>query len=228
MEEKKQILMQCYHCGNKGLLNVIAQHKDTDTEFAYDEYGNKVGIVFQENMVWSMVSCPVCNMISVYKEYWNSCEHSKEDTVVYPTSNFNNLGVPKNISKAFEAALKVKQIDSAICLLSLRRTLEVVCKDKGAKGKDLESKIKDLIERGVFPSVFEDACWVIRQLGNNAAHADESIFYTNEVNEVISFVELILEYTYSAPLKMKELRKRIEKQKKIGITNKIISENLLK
>ena len=211
---KKQILTQCYHCGNKGLLNVLSQHTKEWIDYEYDEYGNDIGVSFREDMKWSLLECAVCGKVTLYEEYSNSVdEYCDMKEILYPLSRYDGIGVPTFIKSAFESALKVKQIDSAICLLSLRRTLEAICKDKNAEGNNLEKKIEHLISKGVLPVGLEDACWVIRQLGNDAAHADKSVFYVDEVNQVISFVELILEYLYSAPIKMSKLKERIDKGK---------------
>lgn len=40
--------------------------------------------------------------------------------------------------------------DTIICLMALRRTLEIICKDMGARGKTLEKKILDLTEKVSF------------------------------------------------------------------------------
>lgn len=50
----------------------------------------------------------------------------------YPNVSVQSNGVPDRIKDAFDVALKVKNIDSAICLLSFRRVLEAICKDIGA------------------------------------------------------------------------------------------------
>jgi len=211
---KRQLLLLCYHCGNKGLLNVVGEHEKTWDEYDYDEYGRKCGLILAEEMKWSLLECPVCGKVTLFEEYSNSeGEYYDTEEVLYPANRYDSTGVPEFIESSFNAALKVKQIDSAICLLSLRRTLEAICKDKKAEGNNLEKKIEYLINKGVLPSGLEDACWVIRQLGNDAAHADNAVFYTSEVNQVISFVELILEYLYSAPIKMNKLKERIDNMK---------------
>ena len=101
-----------------------------------------------------------------------------------------------NIKDAFESALKVKNIDLKICSLALRRVLECICKERDAKGKKLEQMIEDMIDRGILPKMFNDACWIIRQLGNSAAHDEKSKFTIREVDSTVSFMQDIINYLY--------------------------------
>lgn len=104
----------------------------------------------------------------------------------------------------------MKNIDSAICLLSLRRVLEAICKDKGAVGKDLDTMVKDLIAKKLLPDMLDDACWIIRQLGNSAAHADEKVFYKHQVEQTTEFVKAIIDYLYVLPSEIGNLKSRVQ------------------
>ena len=133
---------------------------------------------------------------------------------VYPRINIDKENTPSKIFQAYEAAVKTRGIDSAICLLSLRRALEMVCKDKNAQGDNLEKKIDDLIEKKVLPEMMRDACWIVRQCGNEAAHADDVEFSKHEADEAIEYVGSIITYLYSTPVKVADLRRRIEERQK--------------
>lgn len=65
-----------------------------------------------------------------------------ELAIEYPNFNVNYQGVLSVIKNAFTAAIRTKGIDRAICLLSLRRTLEIIYKDKNAEGNKLQRKFK--------------------------------------------------------------------------------------
>ena len=89
----------------------------------------------------------------------------------------------------------------------------MICKDKGAVGNTLEQKIKDLVGKNIFTSTIDDACWIIRQLGNEAAHADKIEIYQNDIEQVIEYVSLVIKYLYSMPYQVKHMREKIEKRK---------------
>lgn len=132
-------------------------------------------------------------------------ENDTKTSILYPQCTINYIGIPKTVKDAFESALKVKNIDHEICAISLRRVLEAICKDKGASGRDLNSMVQDMIARRFLPEMFNDACWIIRQLGNSAAHADNVHFSKHQVDDTIGFVQSIINYLYILPVNMKNM-----------------------
>ena len=102
----------------------------------------------------------------------------------------------------------------------MRRVLEAICKEKDANGKTLELMIADMIDRGILPQMFDDACWIVRQLGNSAAHGDNAKFTVHQVDQTIDFMQNILNYLYSLPVKMQKMRSAIEVEKQGNGENK--------
>jgi len=215
-DNKNMKLHTCYHCGNKGLMRIEhIQSLDVGGPI-YDSFGEMIDRQLEEHFNWLLLSCPVCGKVTLREEYEDEfCQgyHTFVETL-YPQSTLDYKGVPQNIKTAFESALKVKNIDSAICSLALRRVLEAICKDKGATGRTLELMVKDMIDRGILPEMFNDACWIIRQLGNSAAHGDIRNFSIHQVDQTILFMQDIINYLYTLPVKMQELRKSIEEENK--------------
>lgn len=213
MKEKNDFIIEtCYHCGNKGQQQILFSHEmNFGAEQELEEYFN-----------WFLLKCPVCGMLTLKENYSNECmvdnkgEFIIEEKVVYPKTKYDFKYTPKVIQTAFESAVKVSKIDSNICLLSLRRTLEMICKDKVAKGKTLEQKIKDLSSKNILPATLNDSSWLIRTIGNEAAHADTINYTEYEVAQIIGFVEQIITYLYELPeciAGMKESRqKRINQE----------------
>lgn len=214
MGNLKDQVHTCFHCGNTGLLKLIGKTGWKDEEIEEDDYGNIIDYVLYEHEDWCIFECPVCHKPVIISEYTCDIAHTpSEEKIEYPNIAVSPKGVPKDIYSAFESAVKTKGIDYSICLLSLRRVLEMVCKDKGAVGKDLEKKIDDLIAKKIFPPMIEDACWIIRQMGNDAAHADKISVYTYDVEQVIGYVATIIDYLYSLPYRVGKMKTKIEKRK---------------
>lgn len=213
-------LYTCFHCGNTGMMKMISKHEERFGGPILDQYGICVGNDFQESMTWELFSCCVCKMVTLVRKYDDECyinphteERFEDIDILYPECSFNGKGVPKEIKTAFESVLKIKQIDTNICLMSIRRTLEAICLDQGAKGKNLESMVKDLVKQNTLPINMDMACWIIRKLGNSAAHLDSISIYTHHLEKVIDFTKNIINYLYTMPLEMDELKKYIENQK---------------
>lgn len=214
MADIKNMVHTCFHCGNTGLLKLIGKTGWKDEEIEEDNYGNVIDYTLYEHEDWYVFECPVCLKPVIISEYTcDIAEAPSERKTEYPNIAVSPKGVPKDIYSAFESAVKTKGIDYSICLLSLRRVLEMVCKDKGAVGKDLEKKIDDLIAKKIFPPMIEDACWIIRQMGNDAAHADKISVYTYDVEQVIGYVATIIDYLYSLPYRVGKMKTKIEKRK---------------
>ena len=183
----KNKILTCYSCGNKGLMKYIGSFNNSDYAEDYDDFGNVIYHQLIEDTEWMLYECQICHNPVLVSEY--TCagmpDGYSEVKIEFPDLNVHNKGVPEKIRTAFLAAVRTRGIDKAICLLSLRRTLEMICKDKNAVGKDLQSKIADLVDKKILPEMMNDACWVLRQLGNDAAHADDIEFTESEVRECI-------------------------------------------
>ena len=212
----KDKILTCYSCGNKGVMKYIGGFNNSDYAEEYDEYGEVIYHQLIEDTEWTLFECPICHNPVLFSEY--TCagmpDGYSDTKIEFPDLNIHNKGVPEKIRTSFLAAARTRGIDRAICLLSLRRTLEMICKDKNAEGKNLENKISDLVQKKILPEMMNDACWVLRQLGNDAAHADDIVFTESEVRECIEFVSIIINYLYSMPTRVEELRNRIEKRKR--------------
>ena len=214
MEEKEQQLLTCYHCGNTGLMHIEGVYKTKCGGEVRDADGNIVDYDPVETIEWRLLSCPVCGDVTLYKEGMNE-ECGCIDLIehCYPQiKEYGDAAVPEYIQRAFEAALEVKNIDAPLCLIALRRVLEAICKEKGADGNDLSKMIKDLVDKKILPEMLDDACWVIRQLGNCAAHADDIDFYKYEVERTTEFVGAIIDYLYILPSKISTFKLSVEKK----------------
>lgn len=212
---KKQLLCTCYHCGNTGLLDIVGEHKHVYGGPIFNEQGKNIDYELEETFKWAILSCPVCHKTILYQWYNNEtmCDHNRldfyEEEILYPENKLNLQGVPSRIKSALESAIKVKNIDTALCVMALRRVLEQVCKENNAKGKTLEVMIRDLINKNILPNGFDEACAIIRFLGNKAAHGSESVFYLHEVEELISLLKAIIDYLYIIPQRINKVKEKI-------------------
>lgn len=217
IEDTKEAIGTCYHCGNTGILKEKSSVMWKNEEVQEVPNGEIIHYELLEHINWVFLECPVCHNPTLLRKYaLDVCDEPEEITTAFPKVLFNKKGVPNPISTAFDSAVKTKGIDFAICLLSLRRVLEMICKDKNADGKNLENKIEDLVNKKVLPDMLIDACWIIRHLGNDVAHADDVKFHSYDVEQVIEYVATIIEYLYSLPYRMREMKTKIEAQKTLN------------
>ncbi|MGG3663611.1 DUF4145 domain-containing protein [Bacillus gobiensis] len=208
----ENIILTCPHCGNKTPMKILNKYeKVTMLPLEYDE-----GAHF--NDIFEVFECPVCKGFQLYYTHWNTEEayHEGDDIyedgrVLYPeTEMINVFALPRNIKSAYESAFKVKNIDNTVCVMALRRTLEMVCKDKGAIKGQLHQKLNQLQQQGILPPLMGDISKVIKEFGNMAAHGDQVNFDKYMVNSLFRFTNKILEYVYILPREMKRARQELE------------------
>lgn len=215
-------IITCYHCGNKTLMNIVASYNWIDEDH---EHG------IWEDCDFKMYMCPICNNMTLEREclfsedaYFVSCLNLNKDQqqreiekvtaidTLYPFQAINSSHIPKAVKDSFESAIKVRNIDGAICAIAIRRTIEMVCKDKGVKEGSLYEMLKSLSDNGILPPILEEMASVLRKIGNAAAHADEKDFDHDLVNSMIEFTKIILDYLYNIPEQLKQVQDSIGEQ----------------
>ncbi len=129
--------------------------------------------------------------------------------------DFDSANVPQSVRDSFEEAL---DCHAASCFVAaaimVRRTLEEICRDRGAKGDNLKQRIKDLETKIILPTELIEAMNELRLLGNDAAHVEAETFVSisnEELNVAIEFTKEVLKglYQYSSLLdKLRALKKK--------------------
>jgi len=186
----------------------------------YEDWDHECGI--GDIYEWDIFLCPVCHKITLEQKYYFSEDRDQYGYPIcyfshlYPHINMDTSKIPVNLKKAFESALSVRHIDGAICALSLRRTLEMMCKDQGETSGDLYDKLNNLSRRNIMPPVLTEMATILRRLGNTAAHADDAEFSPDIVNSMIDFTQTILDYVYVLPDKLESIQWRLSKEAQVS------------
>lgn len=214
------VVMMCRHCGNKTVMHQVADFKYQGSEdVAWDDYGNPIFSISWSDY-YALHFCPVCSNVTLRKTSFFSEDRDETgkiiptEEVLYPTLKWESRNMPKNVSAAFESAIKVRHIDGAICALSLRRTLEMMCRDRGATTGNLYSKLQQLSREGILPPIVENMASVLKNVGNAAAHADDAEFPLELVEAMINFTQTVLDYVYHLPQALEDIQKRLTKPEK--------------
>lgn len=131
-------------------------------------------------------------------DYFGSLVGDGPPMVILPTSDVPlSTAIPEAPRRSFEearACFRAGQYTASAVMV--RRTLEAVCKDKGATGKDLYSKLDDLKNKKVIEGRLSDWSHDLRALGNEAAH-DTSIFiHSEDAKDALELAEALLSYVY--------------------------------
>jgi hypothetical protein len=128
--------------------------------------------------------------------------------------DFDKTNIPMAIVSAMEEAIVCHANECYIAAaIMVRKTLEELCRERGAKGKDLKERIRDLGTKIVIPSELLSGLDDLRLLGNDAAHIESREYDQvgkEEVEIGIEFTKEVLKamYQYSALLnRLRGLRK---------------------
>jgi hypothetical protein len=135
--------------------------------------------------------------------------------------SFKTENIPDRILRSFQEALICYgnncQVSSAIMI---RKTLEEICLDKGAKGPNLYKRLEKLSGEIVLPLELREAMQELRLLGNDAAHIEAETYEQigpDEIEISIEFTKEILKgiYQYDSLLtKLRSLKKKKEETPK--------------
>lgn len=226
-------VLVCFHCGNKTAMKEIAKytHKDTDEIWNYSISINEPIDFVTFTKVWHLFLCPVCINVTLVEHEYNTEELApngkplSNEEIIYPFKAIQQNNIPEGVSRAFESALKTRQIDGTICAIAIRRTLEMMCKDRGGEGKTLYDKLKSLSEKGILPPILNEMASVLRIIGNSTAHADETNFSQDLVSSMIEFTQIILDYVYNLPKQIEQVQNSLSKLLTTSSNEVIITQN---
>lgn len=159
-------------------------------------------VAWQHGPVHEMLQCPACKAVTLRSYYWddNALGEPLDYHVLYPVPASNELGgLPDNIARAYEAARRVRTIDPNAYAVLVGRVVELICEDRGAKGKFLSHKLRDLATRGEIPKNLVPVAKTLADLRNVGAHSSLGELTAGEVPLLDDLVRSILEYVYAAP-----------------------------
>lgn len=86
---------------------------------------------------------------------------------------FRTDNVPDKLVSSMKEAIASHSVQSyRAAALMVRRTLEILCQEKGAAGKDLKERLSNLSQFAILPPKLLEAADHLRLLGNDAAHVE--------------------------------------------------------
>jgi hypothetical protein len=124
---------------------------------------------------------------------------------------------PKTVRRFWKQAhdsLRNENYDATATMA--RSALQAVMRQQGATGHGLKAEINDLAARGILPTTLKDWAHELRELGNESAHPsddgeeEEYEANPNDAQDIVKFLDFLLEYTYDVPKRIDAYRQRKE------------------
>lgn len=200
------LIILCGHCGNRTTHDKVSKTV-VDERIEYQEQ-----TFLNVESEYIITKCCTCNQVSIFSRWDTDHEDTKDLNLavrIYPPNKYLPSEVPDKINDAYKEAYKLLKISPQAYVVLVRRTLELICKDKGAEGKTLEKMINDLVRKEVIPTLFFDMSDLIRKIGNTGAHVDKVILDKFDLTLINDFLLAMIEFLYVAPLKIEKIRKRL-------------------
>ncbi len=194
-----RISTRCPHCGHNG---------------TFESVGNDI---LNYNKVFGLRRCPNGKCFGHLFFVYNN--QNDEIIITHPSDSipFDKENIPDKVLNAFQEAIISHANNCFIAsAIMIRKTLEEICSNRGANGKNLYSRLEDLGTKIVIPKELIEGMQELRLLGNDAAHIESNTFDEvgkNEVEISIEFTKEILKavYQYESLLgKLRSLKKPID------------------
>lgn len=201
---------KCGHCANVAPMEVVAKYSEVRDEAVGH---GLTEIVWQHGPVHEMLQCAACKAITLRSYHWddNTLGEAPDYHVLYPAmSSYELPGLPIKIARAYEAARRIRTIDPNAYAVLAGRVVELVCDERGAKGKYLSDKLRDLADRNEIPPNLVPVATTLRELRNVGAHSSLGELTAGEVPLLDDLVRSILEYVYSAAFVARCANERLE------------------
>ncbi|MGD9581488.1 MAG: DUF4145 domain-containing protein [Vampirovibrionia bacterium] len=211
--------LACNRCANETYHKVLASvQKNESDEYTY---------YYQD---YEIVLCMGCREVS-FRSNWvfsEDIDFDPESGFPYPKNHedvFPNriTGrkelkdyslLPYEVLKIYkETYIALSNRAPILTGVGIRALVESICKEKNAKGKDLEAKIDSLVTLGILTVDGAEILHSTRLMGNKAVH-ELTASSDEELNTALNLVEHLLMGVYILPKSAELLPKRVKKTSK--------------
>jgi hypothetical protein len=140
-----------------------------------------------------------------------TCQHCEKNTLwiynemIYPTvgnAPFPNSEMPENVKIIYLEAASIYSKSPRGAAALLRLGIQLLCKELGQKGENINEDIKQLVKKGL-PELVQQSLDIVRLTGNAAVHPGQIDTDDSEiVMQLFNLTNVIVEYMISLPQKI--------------------------
>jgi Domain of unknown function (DUF4145) len=209
---------KCLHCGNFAPMKVL------ESVNAVESFQEPIeGLQWIDTMDWEagyiywLLECFSCSKITLERQGYHS-EMDPEGIegpfdILYPPQSEQPSGLPSEISKAYDAALAVKEKDAGFFAILLGRLLERICKERQATGINLHQRLESVALNSKLPADFLELAHGLKNFRNFAAHDSAEELRGEDAPMLESLCRVVLIYLYTAPKLVEQAKKRLDELK---------------
>lgn len=135
------------------------------------------------------------------------------DHIIYPPVRHEiepNEDLPEDVARDFDEARQILDLSRRGAAALLRLAIQKLCRNLGEDGKNLNTDIANLVQKGLDPRV-QKMLDTVRVIGNNAVHPGQMDLDDDRDTavELLRLVNLIAEIMISQPKHVEEMYGRI-------------------
>lgn len=207
-----EISFMCPKCSTLSLFlwDNIYIYKDTGTCNLSKNPSPYIGEFSEESI--SVSVCQNCNSSLIWYN----------DKLIYPIVSLTPLpndDMPEHVKKIYEEARNVYPHSKKSSSALLRLALQLLCKELGKEGKNINEDIKSLVQDGLSPMI-QKSLDIIRVTGNEAVHPGV-IDFTDEENDIalslFNIMNLIVEKMMVEPKEIQDIYSQLPEEKRKAI-----------
>lgn len=157
------------------------------------------------------------------------CQHCGKSTLwvmdkmVYPdigNAPFPNSEMPEAVKNTYLEAASIASKSPRGAAAILRLGIQVLCKDLGEPGKDINKDIASLVKKGL-PEIVQQSLDIVRVTGNDAVHPGQIDTDDIEVvSKLFDLTNVIIEYMIALPNKVSGIYSQLPAGKKKAIEDR--------
>ena len=196
----------CPHCGHPSPQILALTQKYQETLYATD------GEILEGiDGVYYVSICETCNQLILYGAMGIGVrpERFTSAGLIWPKLGSLHEAVPQRVQQIYQEAHTIRHVAPNAFAVQIRRGLEALCDDRGAKTGSLSKRLAELVSRGELPPVLGEMTEVLRLLGNLGAHAAAVDVHLGQIPALDDFFRAVVEYVYVAPAKVKAFREQL-------------------
>lgn len=146
------------------------------------------------------------------------------DRTMYFPDNGNaplpNPDMPENVAKLYSEATSIQNKSPRGAAALLRLAVQLLCKELGESGKNLNEDIASLVTRGL-PPLVQESLDSMRVIGNNAVHPGQIDVDNDEiVNQLFLLLNVIVQYMISLPNQVRNIYNDLPQESLDGINKR--------
>lgn len=140
--------------------------------------------------------------------------------MLYPeigNSPFPNPEMPESVKKLYLEAASIHTKSPRGAAALLRLGIQILCKELGESGKNINKDISNLVKKGL-PELVQQSLDIVRVTGNDAVHPGQIDTDNPEtVGNLFELTNIIVEYMIGLPKKVSGLYSLLPEDKKQSI-----------